>query len=240
MTKSATSSGEGGLRWIQHDGCVVTDLEGGVEFSASAWDAWLHALSETESRKWIWCARGDIQPSKSQWRQATRLIRDAGSTVAVVTDSRHTAALAKAASWLGIEMRAFRWNQIYDATMFVGLPSQQRIALRAHITAVRDRHGPRTANPELGSIQAAGSKRTSTSTAASAPPRARAVAPAQPAAPARKRPRVPSLVERPMTAAASRNLDDTRRTSEEIHASLARIQARLRKLGRTSETDSPE
>lgn len=217
------------LRWLEEGECFVTYFEGDVPFSDALWDKWLAALAATASRKVMLCSMGDIQPSKEQWRTATRSMREGGKKFAVVTESRHTSAMAKAASWAGVDIQAFRWEQLYDASVFIDLERQQRIAIRATVTALRDYFG--AANPD-GELSSA------------ANPSATYVAAPTPTAPVRAplsdRPVTrplsslgaskpgASTSKTPMADAAERNLEHVRQTSEEIQAKLAEIQARLR------------
>jgi hypothetical protein len=175
------------------------------------------------------------------------MMRDAKLKVAVLTESRPTSALAKAASWAGVDMQAFRWEQLYEASLWLELDGPQRMAVRASVTALRDRFGPvdgsTTAAPASASFSArpsitpsAPSRPTSGPSPSSRPvtspstpsrPSAKAPEP-QRVAPARPSTTATTTSKTPMADAASRNLAQVRQTSEEIQAKLAEIQARLR------------
>jgi hypothetical protein len=234
MAEKVAFEGKRQLRWLQAGNCFVTYLESDVEFDEALWNKWLEALAAAPGDKRMLCSWGDIQPSKEQWRRATRLMREAGKPIAVVTESRHTSALAKAASWLGIEMQAFRWRQLIDASTFLGLERQERMALRAKVTALRDSFGAVVNDAEASSMN------VSAGVSAGPAPRSdlrieasssRPVfSPSRPASAPEPKPRSAkdTAKDTPMAAAASKNLENVRRTSEEIQAKLAEIQARLR------------
>lgn len=232
--KKLAFEGKQQLRWLQMGDCFLTYMEGEVELPEPLWQAWLEALAEAPGGVRLLHCAGDIKPSKEQWRRATRLMRDAGRKIAVVTDSRPTSAMVKAASWLGIEMQAFRWEQLYDAFIFLEMERQQRVALRATMTALRDAFGAKT-DAELGAMsppaQSRPGREGGREKGLGQPSSRPAFSPSRPAsAPERKpSPLSSKSSDTPMATAASRNLENVRRTSEEIQAKLAEIQARLRK-----------
>ena len=213
---------------------MITFVEASIELSDALWDEWLAALVQAQGKKRMLTSWGDIQPTKDQWRRATRAMRDSGHKVAVVTESRTTSALAKAASWAGVDMQAFRWEQLYEAGVFLGLDSSRRTAARTAVTALRDCFGA----VDGGQVERAPATAIATSTPLPPPT---PIAPSRPAASASSstpqptaRPRPTSGASKtPMADAASQNLARVRQTSEEIQAKLAEVQARLRNRTRT-------
>jgi hypothetical protein len=135
-------SGKRELRWLQEGETLITFIEADVAIADVLWDQWLAAVVAPPGQKRLLASWGDIQPTKDQWRRATRMIRDAKTKVAVVTESRATSALAKAASWAGADMQAFRWEQLYEASMFLNLDSARRMAVRTAVMGLRDCFGP--------------------------------------------------------------------------------------------------
>jgi hypothetical protein len=240
-------SGKRELRWLQEGDCFITFVGADVAIADALWDEWLAGFIAAPGKVRLLSSWGDIQPTKEQWRRATRMMRDAKLKVAVLTESRPTSALAKAASWAGVDMQAFRWEQLYEASLWLELDGPQRMAVRASVTALRDRFGPvdgsTTAAPASASFSArpsitpsAPSRPTSGPSPSSRPvtspstpsrPSAKAPEP-QRVAPARPSTTATTTSKTPMADAASRNLAQVRQTSEEIQAKLAEIQARLR------------
>lgn len=229
------------LRWLQEGDCFITYFEVDVDFSDALWDQWLSAVLGAPGKRVLLSSWGDIQPSKEQWRKATKSLRGCGKTFAFVTESRATSALVKAASWAGVDILAFRWEQLYDASVHIGLEREQRIAIRATVTALRDYFGAVNGDGELGSTvgRAVFGGASTFGGAAPAPrddsrdeqPTPRPAAPASSSASrstASSTAEPPTRSRTPMADAASRNLEQVRQTSEEIQAKLAEIQARLR------------
>jgi hypothetical protein len=151
-------SGKRELRWLQEGDCFITFVGADVAIADALWDEWLAGFIAAPGKVRLLSSWGDIQPTKEQWRRATRMMRDAKLKVAVLTESRPTSALAKAASWAGVDMQAFRWEQLYEASLWLELDGPQRMAVRASVTALRDRFGPvdgsTTAAPASASFSA--------------------------------------------------------------------------------------
>lgn len=220
-------------------------MEANVAIPDALWDEWLAMVVGDRNKRLLLTSLGEITPSKEQWRRATRAMRDAGCKIAVVTESKATSALAKAASWAGTDMQAFRWEQLYDASMFLGLDTAPRQAVRVSTLALRDAFNPAAAQPAKPApptttappsrpapSPSPASRPTPTSSAsASASSTFRSTASSGPANASR-----PTRAQRltPMADAASKNLAQVRQTSEEIQAKLAEVQARLRNRSKTS------
>ena len=202
---------------------MITFVESDVAISDAVWDEWLAAFIAPPGKARLLTSMGDIQPTKEQWRRATRMMRDANLKIAVVTESRPTSALAKAASWAGVDMQAFRWEHLYEASLFIGVDSQQRPAVRASVIFLRDC---------FGAVDGAAMRQTPMSpfgmTRATV-----TTAPRTTAAPRTGLPVGAQVSKTPMADAASQNLAQVRQTSEEIQAKLAEVQARLRSRTRS-------
>lgn len=152
MAEKISIDGKRELRWIYVGGCLVTYMEADIEFRDALWNRWLDAVNGSRTQSLMICAWGATQPSNQQWRRATKLMRERELAVAVVTKARHNSALAKAASWLGTNIKAFRWDELNDACDFAGIDSASRVAARAKVTALRDYYGPVSAD-DLGASE---------------------------------------------------------------------------------------
>lgn len=227
------------LRWLQEGDCFITYFDADVEVSDALWDQWLDALLHAPGTRVLLSSWGDIQPSKEQWRKATKALRGCGKKFAFVTESRPTSALVKAASWAGVDILAFRWEQLYDASVHIDLEREQRIAIRATLTALRDYFGAVAGDGELGSTVGrpvfGGASTFGGTTPAPRDDRRDDQPRPRPSSPLASKPAAgssaaepPTRSRTPMADAASRNLEQVRQTSEEIQAKLAEIQARLR------------
>lgn len=129
------------LRWFEVGSTLITYMEADVEFDNRLWDDWMEAMERPSVNSLVIGSWGPTQPSHQQWRRATRLMRDRHMPVAVVTEARHNFALAKAASWLGTNVEAFRWSQLGHALDFVGFEDPGKVMAQARVVALRDRYG---------------------------------------------------------------------------------------------------
>lgn len=146
MANKVTFEGKRELRWLQVGACLVTYMEADTPFQDKLWDQWLEAVARPTTKSLMICAWGATAPTNQQWRRANRQMRDQQLAVAVVTEARHNAALAKAASWLATNIKSFRWGDLHTACEFVGYERSERIGARSKITALRDRFGTVTSD----------------------------------------------------------------------------------------------
>lgn len=142
MASKIAFEGKRELRWLDIGTCLACYMESELEYDDSTWDAWMDAIRRESVTSLLICSWGPTQPSHQQWRRATRLMRDRALPVGVITDARHNFALAKAASWLGTNIRAHRWDEVATALEFVQIPASSRIAAQSTLVALRDRFGP--------------------------------------------------------------------------------------------------
>jgi hypothetical protein len=152
MATKIAFEGSRELRWLELGQCLACYMESECEFTDKQWDDWLDAIARDSITKLIICSWGPTQPTHQQWRRATRLMRDRQLPVVVVTDARHNFALAKAASWLGTNIQAHRWQEIGEALGFLGMGPTERITVQATLVALRDRFGSVTADAESGQV----------------------------------------------------------------------------------------
>lgn len=156
MATKIAFEGNRELRWLEIGQCLACYMESDYEFTDKQWDDWLDAIRRESITSLIICSWGPTQPNHQQWRRATRLMRDRQLPVVVVTDARHNFALAKAASWLGTNIQAHRWNEVGEALAFLGMGPSDRISAQATLVALRDRFGSVTTDAESGQMLGAG------------------------------------------------------------------------------------
>jgi hypothetical protein len=152
MATKIAFEGNRELRWLEIGQCLACYMESEVEFTDKQWDDWLDAIRSDSITSLAICSWGPTQPNHQQWRRATRLMRDRQLAVAVITDARHNFALAKAASWLGTNIEAHRWNEVGEALTFLGMGPSERMTVQASLVALRDRFGTVTTDAESGQM----------------------------------------------------------------------------------------
>ena len=155
MATKIAFEGSRELRWLEIGQCLACYMESEFEFSDRQWDDWLDAIRRESITSLILCSWGPTQPTHQQWRRATRLMRDRRLPVAVITDARHNFALSKAASWLGTNIQAWRWNDVGEALAFIGMAPSDRISMQTTLVALRDRFGAVTTPAEVDPVQQA-------------------------------------------------------------------------------------
>jgi hypothetical protein len=160
MATKIAFEGNRELRWLEIGQCLACYMESEFEFTDQQWDDWLDAINRESITTLIICSWGPTQPNHQQWRRATRLMRDRQLPVAVITEARHNFALAKAASWLGTNIEARRWNELGEALAFLGMEPSKRIAVQVLLVALRDRFGAVTTDAESGQMIGAGTQTT--------------------------------------------------------------------------------
>jgi hypothetical protein len=138
------------LRWTQAGGVLIGFIQEDVAIADELWDRWLAALSLPAVHHAFVGCWGAIQPTHQQWRRATKVMRERGFNVAFVTESRHTMALVKAASWVGAKAQAFGWNQLHEACDYAGVSKDDRVEVKAKIIALRDAFGRLVSDVTVG------------------------------------------------------------------------------------------
>jgi hypothetical protein len=138
------------LRWTQAGSALICCIQEDVTIADELWDRWIAAFTRPEVRHLFVGCWGAIQPSHQQWRRATKAMRERGFAVTCLTESRHTMALVKAASWVGTKAQAFSWNQLQDACEFAGVDKDERVEVKAKIVALRDAFGRLVSDVTVG------------------------------------------------------------------------------------------
>jgi hypothetical protein len=138
------------LRWTQSGGVLISFIQEDVAIADELWDRWIAAFTQAEVQQLFVLCWGAIQPTHQQWRRVTKAMRERGFTVAFVTESRHTMALVKAASWVGTKAQAFAWNQLHDACEYADVAKDDRVEVKARIVALRDAFGKLVSDVTIG------------------------------------------------------------------------------------------
>ena len=231
------------LRWLRVNDVLVTYIEAGP-VADELWDAWLAALEDPRVKVAMYCAWGPTEPTTAQWRRFTKLIKSRKMSIAVVTEDRHNAALAKKAAWVGAEIESFKWDaSLYDPFAFLGLDLEARRLLKPQVFGLRDFHG----SVDGGQRRASSSPKPP---AARPRPQPRPPSPSSSPSAANGSPRralLSSIEQSPSAAPKSaretgmvaefrRSRDAVFQSSSDIQAKLAEVQARLRARNQESRT----
>lgn len=140
------------LRWTQAGTVLISYIQEDVAIADELWDRWIAAFSQPGVQQLIIGCWGAVQPTHQQWRRANKAMRERGFAVTCITESRHTMALIKAASWVGTKAQAFAWNQMQDACEFAGVAKEERVEIKARVVALRDAFGRLVSDVTVGRI----------------------------------------------------------------------------------------
>lgn len=140
------------LRWTQAGTVLISYIHEDVAIADELWDRWIAAFSQPTVQQLLLGSWGAIQPTHQQWRRANKAMRERGLAVTCITESRHTMALVKAASWVGTRAQAFAWNQMHDACDFAGVVKEERVEVKAKIVALRDAFGRLVSDVTVGRV----------------------------------------------------------------------------------------
>ena len=140
------------LQWTQANNTLISYIQEDVAITDELWDRWIAAFSRPDIKHLFVGCWGAIQPTHQQWRRANKAMRECGFAVVCLTESRHTMALIKAASWVGTKAQAFAWNQLHDACEFGEIAKEERVEVKAKIVALRDAFGRLVSDVTVGRV----------------------------------------------------------------------------------------
>ena len=228
-------------------------------FSDELWSQWLAAVQDPQTKTVLLGAWGPAKPTTSQWRDATKVMKATKVTVAVVTEDRHNAALAKKASWIGAKVESFRWDtHLYDPFVFLGFDLATRKEMKPRVFGLRDYFGPLGEGSSAAGPSAPASRSSTPASRPSAAPSRSSTPASRPSAPGAKERKMPAwMLERDtlgergvrvgdsadsskskskskskadagLGAEFKASRDAVFRSSSDIQAKLAEVQAKLR------------
>ncbi len=107
------------LKRSMHRWSVVGDLmisfttEGPID--NDVWTQFLNDLKTKPVKKYLSMAMGNVEATSVQRKMNIEVTRSRKIPVAVVTDERLVRGMVTAASWLGVDIKAFDWDEVKEA-----------------------------------------------------------------------------------------------------------------------------
>lgn len=96
-------------------GDVMICVSGSGEVSDETWSRYLDSLEHESVKKYIGVTIGTTQLKSTQRKSGTETLKRRGIRPAVVTDDRLVRGIVTAASWLGLEVKAFSTTELERA-----------------------------------------------------------------------------------------------------------------------------
>jgi hypothetical protein len=127
------------LQWTIIDDIAISCSTDG-EVPSNAWRAYMADLTGKRVRKILSLAIGQTSLTSVQRKEAADIAKSQKVASAVVTDDRLVRGMLTALSWLGVDVKAYSWDQLSDALDHLAVPQgvqRQRVMAAAH--ELRDR-----------------------------------------------------------------------------------------------------
>lgn len=84
------------------------------------WEEFIKDLKRKEVTRWLSAAIGYVEANSVQRKMSIDVTGPRGMVVAVVTDERLVRGMVTAASWLGVKISAFSWDEMSAAVRYLG------------------------------------------------------------------------------------------------------------------------
>jgi hypothetical protein len=113
------------FRWTN-----IGDLMASVAVASPGKDEWDRFIADLGSKpitRYISCTVGQGELDSVKRKQASDILSAKKIRVAVVTDERLVRGFVTAASWLGVNIKAFSWMEVKDAIRYVGFAGDAAI-----------------------------------------------------------------------------------------------------------------
>lgn len=108
MTKQAIH------KWVNSGDLLITFSTAGT-VSAPVWDDFIKYVEKAPITRFIGTSIGSLEVSSVQRKQIADIVKRRNIPLAVVTDEKLVRGIATAASWLGVNIRAFSWVELRQA-----------------------------------------------------------------------------------------------------------------------------
>jgi hypothetical protein len=120
-------------------GDVVVSFTGPGEINDLLWGRYVEALAADGVRVALAMTADDAAGlSATQRKVASDALQTRGRSAVAVTNSRITRGVITAASWLGVKVRGFSWDQLEEAIRYTAEDSEVQQQLRALAAHYRD------------------------------------------------------------------------------------------------------
>jgi hypothetical protein len=107
-------------KWTFVGDIAITFTTGG-QLPEQSWDGFISDLKRKPVSRYLATNVGSAEVTSLQRKKFVDLSKVKPFPVAVVTDERVVRGLVTAISWLGVNVKAFAWSELHDATKHLGM-----------------------------------------------------------------------------------------------------------------------
>jgi len=113
-------------QWAFLDDMMIS-LSTTGQFSTDVWNAFVNDIKTKPITRYLATTVGPVETTSLQRKLAFDATRSKGLRVAVVTDEKMVRGIVTAASWVGVNAKAFPWDELRDAVRHLGETSDDKI-----------------------------------------------------------------------------------------------------------------
>jgi hypothetical protein len=114
------------LEFAHVDDLMVSCHSPGL-MAADEWNSYMEALRQKSITRYLGTALGRVEPNSVQRSELFAFFHKRHIKVGVVTDDQLVRGIATAASWVGVDVRAFPWVEVRSAIQYLGVTDQTSI-----------------------------------------------------------------------------------------------------------------
>lgn len=102
-------------KWVFVDNLLISVSTSGL-IPSDVWSAFIDSIKRSKATtRYLATTIGSIDTTSLQRKEVFDLVKSKGIRVAVVTDEKVTRGIVTAASWVGVDAKAFAWSNLREA-----------------------------------------------------------------------------------------------------------------------------
>ncbi len=126
----------GRLKWVVI-GDLIVAASNGVILQDATWDAYVHDLQTKSYKKYLHIGVGGTEVTSVQRKQAFEAMTSQNARCAVLTSSGMVRGIVTAASWFGVQVKAFKIEEASAALDHLGVVGPQAEQAQAAIARLQ-------------------------------------------------------------------------------------------------------
>jgi hypothetical protein len=107
-------------KWVNSGDLLITFSTAGA-VPADVWNEFIKHVSDAPIKKFLGASIGLFEVSSIQRKQLSSILMQRKIPIAAVTDEKLVRGIATAASWLGVNIKAFAWIELRQAIRHLGV-----------------------------------------------------------------------------------------------------------------------
>jgi hypothetical protein len=126
----------GNLKWTVVGDVFIAHATAGP-MQESVWELFVKDLKSKPFTKCLVTSKGVVEVSSVQRKSGSEALKNRNIPSAVVTDERVVRGIVTAASWLGVNIKAFSWAELRDCLQHLRIGSENEERVMAALDALR-------------------------------------------------------------------------------------------------------